>query len=195
MVGNTVAGRDWEHLAVQHPYFLRGPVAAAVLVFSATRPAPSRRIPEAYRARVEGAMVMTLDARGASRRTRDPETDPRSFFQSPIQVKRTTFHGDLDARSLWSIPFFPSPPSRPRVSLSGSILLQFPPRLSLRGGRDDSYRHARNEIRETMVLVPTVLDLRTLRSLEVNPLWGIVLTAPADPSTRKQFPSSSCGRF
>lgn len=28
----------------------------------------------------------------------------------------------------------------------------------------------------------TVLDLRTLRSLEVNPLWGIVLTAPVDPS-------------
>lgn len=35
-------------------------------------------------------------------------------------------------------------------------------------------------------LRPTVLDLRTLRSLEVNPLWGIVLTAPVDPSTRKR---------
>lgn len=55
-------------------------------------------------------------------------------------------------------------------------------------------RYARNEIRETMVSAPTVLDLRSLRSLEVNPLWGIVLTAPADPSTRKQFPSNSLGR-
>lgn len=51
---------------------------------------------------------MTLDARGASRRTRDPETDPRSFFESPIRVKRTTFRGDLDARSSWFIPFFSS---------------------------------------------------------------------------------------
>lgn len=43
------------------------------------------------------------------------------------------------------------------------------------------------EIRGTMVSARTVLDLRTLlRSLEVNPLWGIVLTAPVDPSTRKR---------
>lgn len=33
-----------------------------------------------------GAMVMTLDARGASRRTRDPEIDPSSFFESPIRM-------------------------------------------------------------------------------------------------------------
>lgn len=41
--GNTVAGRDCEHLA--DPYFLRGPVAAPVLVFSATdRRIPAKRI-------------------------------------------------------------------------------------------------------------------------------------------------------
>jgi len=102
------------------------------------------------------------------------------------------FRGDLDA---WSTPSF-----SPRLPVLASLLAaQF-----FYGFFHDFrfvvvgtilYRHARNEIRETMILAPTILDLRTLRSLEVNPLWGIVLTAPADPSTRKQFPSSSRGRF
>jgi len=79
--------------------------------------------------------------------------------------------------------------SRPRVLAAPFFHGLFV--LSLRAGID-KYRHTGNEIRGTMVLAPTmVLDLRTLRSLEVNPLWGIVLTASVDPSTRKQFPSSS----
>lgn len=83
-----VRGRDWEHLDVPHLGFASCPSGrtehTVPVVFSAANPASSRDIPAAYRAEPEqrvGAMVMTPDTR-ASRRTRDPETDPRPFFES-----------------------------------------------------------------------------------------------------------------
>lgn len=65
---------------------------------------------------------MTLDARGASRRARDPETDPPpSFFESPIRVEWTMFRGDLDASLLsWSTALFsPFPTSSTAPELRG----------------------------------------------------------------------------
>lgn len=79
-------GRDWEHLDVPHLGFASCPSGrrdhTVLVVFSAANPASSRNIPAAYRGNPEfEAMVMTPDT-PASRRTRDPETDPRPFFES-----------------------------------------------------------------------------------------------------------------
>lgn len=120
-----VRGRDWEHLDVPHLDSLRALVAVehtVLVVFSAANPASGRDIPVAYRAepeqRVE-AMVMTPDTR-ASRRTRDPETDPRPFFES--SSKRSG--RDVAPRSrcsLFSVLLFL--PSLPRLSRPVSLTL------------------------------------------------------------------------
>lgn len=144
-------------------------------------------------------MVMTPDTR-PSRRTRDPETDPRPFFESTSKRRGR----DVTPRSrcplFLVLLFLPSPPYPFSFSPSASPL---PPQSKF-AADPDALLHSRarvnhtytrtSKIRGTMVSAPTVLDLRTLRSLEVNPLWGIVLTAPVDPSTRKRFLSASRGR-
>lgn len=136
-------------------------------------------------------MVMTPDTR-PSRPTRDPETDPRPFFESPSQSRRS----DAQPRSRCSLllVLFPSSLSPPLVV--EAVQLQRTTRdvrSAARKEREESWCNGTihtketGEIRGTMVSARTVLDLRTLlRSLEVNPLWGIMLTAPVDPSTRKR---------
>lgn len=195
-------GRDWEHLDVLHLGSLRGLVAVehtVLVVFSAANPASGRDIPVAYRGEPEQqaeAMVMTPDTR-PSRRTRDPETDPRPFFESPSKRSGR----DVAPRSRCSILlvllFLPPPPPPPHPRSPFRSLLFSPwsnfaaDALLHRAVRVKHTHTGTSEIRGTMVSAPTVLDLRTLRSLEVNPLWGIVLTAPVDPSTRKRFLSAS----
>lgn len=193
MTGNT-----WPSC---HLRSLRGPVAARARTGTSFLGGESRS-PElgASPKRIErsrgGRVVMTLDAR-ASRRTRDPETDPPPFF-SLLFESASEWNGprsDLDV---------PLPLRLPLVAYPRVLLARFPPFSTAASSPTartpvvdtETYthtqRHARNEIRETMVPASTVLDLRTLRSLRGQPALGHRANrAPVDPSTRKRFPSSS----
>ena len=106
-------GRDWEHLDVPHLGFASCPSGrgehTVLVVFSAADPASSRDIPAAYRANLGAeAMVMTPDTR-ASRRTRDPETDPRLFFESSSKRGERDVPPPRSRCSLLLVPFYSFP--------------------------------------------------------------------------------------
>lgn len=117
-----MGGRDWEHLDVPHLGFASCPSGrrehTVPAVFSAADPVARERHPcsvsSESRNGVE-AMVMTPDTR-PSRPTRDPETDPRPFFESPSQSRRS----DAQPRSRCSLLLVLFPSSLPLPSLRHS---------------------------------------------------------------------------